>query len=300
MVGNESEHERFKTALMRNVFALLALALCLCVVNAQYRTKNFVVQANSQQLAQIVGDNAEQFRKELTELWFDKTYPQWSKPCPIKITKYGNNIGGGGMTAMAFHNGHVFGWEMQIQGSPANLLSVLKHEVNHTVFATEFRQPLPRWIDEGACMSVESYQERTKSNKMLAEFLTTNRGIPFSSMFAMTEYPSDILPLYAQGYSLTEFLLQRGGKSRQLGLIDGNRKLAQYIRTGLNKGFVQALHEHYAYKGLGQLQKDWLDWVRKGSKPFVASATAVGTVQDNGSIKWSQPERQVVRQPGAT
>ena len=43
---------------------------------------------------------------------------------------------------------------------------------------------------------------------MLVQFLRTDRGIAFNQMFAMTEYPRDVMPLYAQGYSLAEFLIQ--------------------------------------------------------------------------------------------
>ncbi len=67
--------------------------------------------------------------------------------------------------------------------------SVLPHEVTHTIFASHFRRPLPRWADEGACTTVEHPSERTKQQQMLIEFLHTNRGIPFHPMFAMKEYP---------------------------------------------------------------------------------------------------------------
>ena len=54
----------------------------------------------------------------------------------------------------------VFGWDMKIQGSEERVLdSVLPHEVTHTIFASHFRQPLPRWADEGACTTVEHVSE---------------------------------------------------------------------------------------------------------------------------------------------
>ena len=61
---------------------------------------------------------------------------------------------------------------MSIQGSRQRILdSVLPHEVTHTIFASHFRQPLPRWADEGACTTVEHASERAKQEKMLIEFL---------------------------------------------------------------------------------------------------------------------------------
>ncbi len=72
--------------------------------------------------------------------------------------------------------------------------SVLPHEVNHTIFATYFRRPLPRWADEGACTTVEHFSERQKQQTLLIKFLKTERGIPFSSMFVMKEYPATCCP----------------------------------------------------------------------------------------------------------
>ena len=81
------------------------------------------------------------------------------------------------------------------------------------ILASHFRRPLPRWADEGAATSVEHISERQKHYRMLAEHLQTGRGIPFNRMFAMTEYPKDIMPLYTQSFSLAEYLIQQGGAS---------------------------------------------------------------------------------------
>ena len=146
---------------------------------------------------------------------------------------------------------------MSIQGSEIRILdSVLPHEVTHTIFATHFRQPLPRWADEGACTTVEHPSEKERHQRMLIEFLQTNRGIAFSRLFAMKEYPSDVLPLYAQGFSLSRFLIQQGGR----------RKYVEFIGLGLQSGdWVGAVEQQYAYQNLAILQNQWLDWVRKGS-----------------------------------
>ena len=111
-----------------------------------------------------------------------------------------------------FDRGRPFGWRMSIQGSYQRVMdSVLPHEVTHTIFATHFGQPLPRWADEGACTTVEHESEKNKQHHNLIRFLQTRRGIPFNKMFAMKEYPPDVLPLYAQGYSVTRYLIQQGG-----------------------------------------------------------------------------------------
>ena len=128
--------------------------------------------------------------------------PTWAGPCPITV-QVGDHLGAGGATSFMFERGEVYGWRMTIQGSLERVLdSVLPHEVTHTIFATHFRRPLPRWADEGACTTVEHASERAKQQMMLVDQLRNGRGIAFGQMFAMKEYPHDVMPLYSQGYSV--------------------------------------------------------------------------------------------------
>lgn len=240
----------------RIVRAALVAVVALMSMGASYRTQNFVVTAPTAPIARQVGDSAERFRRELAIEWLGAPMNPWSQPCPINV-QVGERLGAGGATSFIFDRGEVFGWQMSIQGSLERVLdSVLPHEVTHTIFATHFRRPLPRWADEGACTTVEHPSERNKQQQMLIQFLKTGRGIPFSAMFAMKEYPADVLPLYAQGHSLAGFLIGRGGK----------RKFLQFVRDGLeNEDWTAVLSAHYGYADLRVLQNTWLDWVAKGS-----------------------------------
>jgi len=124
------------------------------------------------------------------------------------------------------------------------------------IFATHFGRPLPRWADEGACTTVEHASEKAKQQQLLITFLTTGRGIAFNRMFAMKDYPSDILPLYSQGYSLARYLIALGGK----------QKFVAYVGDGMNwNNWTAATQKHYGFESLSQLQVTWLDWVRRGS-----------------------------------
>ena len=104
--------------------------------------------------------------------------PTWAEPCPITV-QVGDHMGAGGATSFMFERGEVYGWRMTIQGSLERVLdSVLPHEVTHTIFATHFRRPLPRWADEGACTTVEHASERAKQQTMLVDQLRTAEGSP--------------------------------------------------------------------------------------------------------------------------
>ena len=232
------------------------VAAAFLSLGASHRTENFIVTAPTQDVAQDVAETAERLRHDLAVEWLGHELTPWRDKCPITVN-VGSHLGAGGATSFMFENRRPFNWTMSIQGSRQRILdSVLPHEVTHTIFATHFGRPLPRWADEGACTTVEDISERQKQHDMLYEFLTTHRGIAFNEMFAMTEYPSDVLPLYSQGYSLARYFIAHGGK----------RKFIDYVGDGMKwNNWTRATQKHYGYGSLSELQVTWLDWVRRGS-----------------------------------
>ncbi len=237
----------------------------------QYRvpTENFVVFAPDPKLAQRVASEAERYRKELAIEWTGKEIGRWNDKCPIQVEL---GMHAGGETSFAFvtdgrGKGLPVSWQMKIFGPPDRILdAVLPHEITHTIFATHFGRPLPRWADEGACTTVEHESERQKNHRMLIDFLNArpSRGIAFNRMFTMRDYPHDILPLYAQGYSLAKFLIMQNGK----------RHFLDYIGAGMNaesqgrelRAWDYVTKEYYGFKDLSDLQIAWIGWVKNGSR----------------------------------
>ncbi len=241
-----------------------AVILCAAFASlgASYRTPNFLVQAPTPELAREIGGAAEAFRRDLAIEWLGREMPGWASRCPITV-RVGRNLGAGGATSFMFDGGEVFGWRMNIQGSRERILdSVLPHEITHTIFASHFRAPLPRWADEGACTTVEHESEKAKQKIMLVEFLQTGRGISFNRMFSMKEYPRDVLPLYSQGYSLARFLIAQSGKQEFLAFVGDGMQ---------SENWPSAVREHYGIASLWDLQGRWLDWVRQGSPEITPS-----------------------------
>jgi hypothetical protein len=249
----------FRTAVVFG-FALFVGQGSTALNAAGYKTRNFTVSAPTPQLAKEIGDAAEVWRQKLSVDWLGKEMPPWSKPCPISV-KLAN--GAGGATSFIFDRGEVFGWKMEIQGSRERILdSVLPHEVTHTIFASHFRQPLPRWADEGACTTVEHRSEIAKQERNLITYLKTGRGIPFRQMFAMKDYPSDVMPLYAQGHSTAQWLIESRGKAAFLEfLADGMR----------DENWERAVHQHYGFNDLVVMQTTWNEWVKQG-RPVMTPA----------------------------
>lgn len=238
----------------RFLLVLLCLfGLCLTAQAQGYKTRNFQTYAPTPELAKEFGDAAEYYRKELAIQWLGVELPPWEKPCPIqaKLAK-----GNGGATSFNFINGTACRFVMEIQGSRERLLdSVIPHEVTHTIFATHFREPLPRWADEGACTTVEHTSEIQRMEKNLIQFLKTGRGIPFDKMLAMTEYPQDVLPLYAQGYSVSRWLIKQRGR----------KHFMDFILDGLSDNdWRRAVEKYYGYRTTAEMQNAWLQDVKRG------------------------------------
>ena len=250
----------------------LLLTATLMSLGASHRSKNFLVTASTSRLAQEVCVAAEQFRKQTALDWLGQELPAWPQPCPIRVNS-GNHLGAGGVTSFVFSSGQPGQWQMTIQGSRQRILdSVLPHEITHTVFATHFGRPLPRWADEGACTTVEHISERTKQDQYLIRFLKTGRALPFNRMYHLKEYPHDILPLYSQGYSLSRLLIAQGGK----------QEFIRYLGTGMESNdWDEATRQHYGYRDLSALQLAWVDWVSKGSRLPAARTTGTTLVAGN-------------------
>jgi hypothetical protein len=261
------------------VLALLAAAS----MGASYRTQNFVVEAPTAALAEQVGQYAEYYRREKAMQWLGQEMPPWPEPCPLRVTVTPND-NGGGATSFAFDRGRILGQNMHIEGSVNRLLaSVLPHEVTHTVFAQYFRQPVPRWADEGGAVFSEDDLERQRHDALVRNILNTpGRPIPLRRLFALREYPNDVMVLYAEGYSVTSFLV--GQSNRQTFLA--------FVNHGMRAGWDDAAKRYYSYKSVEELEQAWLQNLRD-TKRQPATQLASGR---GGDPPAEPTSRGVVRQ----
>ena len=126
---------------------------------ASHRTANFLVSSDDPLLARQVAEEAERYRHQLAISWLGQELPRWQDICPIQVAA-GKRLGAGGQTSFTFEGGRPGHWQMFVQGSRQRILdSVLPHEITHTILASHFGRPLPRWADEGASTTVESADE---------------------------------------------------------------------------------------------------------------------------------------------
>ena len=252
---------------LRVVIAVTVVALANCNAGnsnaADYRTRNFIIQAPTSELAKAVGDAAEHYRNELSSYWLGSSLRPWPVPCPVRVVA-GPNLAAQGVTT--YNRAPVRDFQMEVVGTPERILdSVLPHEITHTILATHFGRPLPRWADEGICTTVEHESEKQKHEAKLREFLRTRRGIAMNRLFLLTEYPNDVLPMYAQGYSVCRFLIEQ----------DSPKKFIEFLHDYMqHPSWTQNIRKHYRYESLAELQQSWLSWVADGSGPVAQFAKA--------------------------
>jgi hypothetical protein len=258
---------------------VLVLAGVFASLGATHRTANFVVEAPTPQIAQQVGQKAEEYRREKALQWLGQEMPPWPQPCPLRVTV--TMSGAGGATSFNFENGRVF-QHMHIEGSLDRLLaSVLPHEVTHTVFAHYFRCPVPRWADEGGAVLSEDDLERNRHDALVRQILNTpGRAIPLRRLFTLREYPGDVMTLYAEGYSVANFLV--GRSSRQAFL--------SFVAQGMRQGWDAAAQSHYRFNSVEELEQAWLQHLRDTRRQPALLA------QHNAPAGGPAPAQVVVRQ----
>lgn len=236
----------------RIVWALLAvIAMTATGRAATVRTTNFVVETARQDDAEEFGRLAEKYRKEKALEWIGREMPNWREPCHLRVTV--TRDGAGGATTFDFNGREVF-QEMHIEGQRERLKnSVLPHEVTHTVFAHHFRQPVPRWADEGGSVYSEDEIERTRHDKLVVQVLNSGRGIQLKALFRMTEYPRDVMTLYAQGYSVSKYLIE----------LHDRPNFLNFVAAGMQKGWDAAANEFYGFRNVDDLESTWIDHLKR-------------------------------------
>jgi hypothetical protein len=278
---------------LRRHFSALALVLIAPAFAsaASYDTANFTTEAPTAELAKKFGDMAEFYRKEKALEWTGREMPQWSRRCPLQVQITQGSAGGATTFTFGQDNGGkpvVTSIKMEIRGDAKQLLnSVLPHEVTHTVLANHFGRPVPRWADEGGSVLSENDEERFNHDVRCRELLNAGRGIRLRVLFRMTEYPRDMIVLYAQGYSVSSYLVKRGGDGKE-----GRLKMLQFLGQGMQGNTAEswnaAANRVYGFDSVDALEEAWLTALKTPPSRVVArdtTAPAQGGLTSTGAVK---------------
>lgn len=259
--------------------ATLAMGVLPILTGASIRSANFNVDAPSRDVAQRVAEQAETCRTAIAIAWLGHDLPTWSRPCPIKVRLTDGEAGG--LTSFGFTQGRVSDQSMTVEGRLDRILaSALPHEVTHTIFASYFGGPMPRWADEGASLLSEDDRELRRHDKIAVDLLARRGELPLARLFVIEDYPKDLMSFYGQGYSISRFLVEMGGRPRFL----------QYVRDGLKDGWDSATRNHYQLANVRELDRAWRSWHRVSLQ--AGRTNTSGAIVALGSAGRSTPGRE--------
>jgi hypothetical protein len=250
------------TARIRFRTALFALGLFPLLAGASFRSTNFAVEAPTREIAQRVALRAEECRTTIAKAWLGRELPNWAAACPVRVVITQGEAGG--LTSFGFNQGRVTDQRMSVEGRLDRILaSALPHEVTHTIFASYFGAPMPRWADEGASLLSEDNRELRRHDEIALNLLARRGEIPISRLFIIEDYPRDLMSFYGQGYSVSRFLVEMGGRPRFL----------RFIKDGLKDGWDTSIRAHYQLTNVRELDRAWKSWHRVASQARVEAPT---------------------------
>ncbi len=252
----------------------ISLMITSTAQSATYKTQNFEVHAQTADAAKKIGEHAEKCRMAIARAWLGKELPAWKKRCPLRVKLTAGEAGG--VTTFDFSpQGGVLGQTMSVEGRIDRILdSALPHEITHTIFAAYLGKPMPRWADEGALLLSEDQRELSRHDRIVSDLVHKKRQFTLASLFRMEDYPRDLMGFYGQGYSVSRFLVELGGRKRFLA----------FVREGMRESWDDAARIHYGLADLTELERAWNAWrqiseeepsrLDKPTSPLVVMAVA--------------------------
>jgi hypothetical protein len=241
---------------MRFGLTLLTVTLaCGRAGAASHQTANFVVDAPTAEVARRIGETAERCRKELARQWLEGKLADWAFPCRIDVTV---TLGGiGGFTDVNFSDARVCQHSISVRGPLERIeKSALPHEITHVLFAHFFGFQPPRWADEGGAILSEDHVQSDEQRKLVQKILSEEKCVSLRRLLAIRDYGADVSFLYAQGHSLSCFLMSAGSR----------RQFLTFVREGVSRGWDHAVSDCYGYDNVEQLERAWRTWALPAQK----------------------------------
>jgi hypothetical protein len=273
IMSNVSGHTRVPRARWTKVHRVLTLAVfVMCcgapVSAAVYESPNFIVTASSEPIARQMAELAEESRLAFAREWFHEVPADWSVPCRVQVND--RSTRGHGWTNVDRDRGRIDALEIVVSGG-LDLIAdyLLPHEVAHVVLATSLDRPIARWADEGLAMLSESASEKMRQRKRAAEYAASQQIMSLNDVLQLVAYPEryrDVVGFYISSFSLTEYLVARGGK----------KCLLSFIIDGEQFGWEESARRHYA-STLADLEAGWTS--------SLTEANAAETIADLATLR---------------
>jgi hypothetical protein len=231
---------------------LAGFLLLACLMGPSYRTDNFVVFAPTAEAAEKVAKAAEAERERVAKYWFEKSLPAWSIPCYFHIFENTGRVEGDLRMRPGAVDADIFAY-----GSLERIVyDLTPHEVCHVIlYLKNGCNALPKWLDEGAAMAMESETSRTAKLFEAYVLVDSKKVMTLPQLFAISRTPfteDERYIFYCQSAGFAAWIL-RDGPEQYLKLISSGNQCrdAAFVSRMLGYESVEACEEAWRLWMLG-------------------------------------------------
>jgi hypothetical protein len=254
--------------------AILVGLSSVCALGAGFvHNENFVVFTEAtispkatEEFAQSVLAKAEEYRKQISIEWFGEELPPGIGRTTINVRFSPDRDSG--LTWAVDHPDRKLHTVYLFARPDESVGSTLAHEMAHVVLATQCPHPhrLPAWVEEGIASQYDNSARRQTRGNVLRFFASREDWPQVSGVVSSSNIPSEDTRSYAVAVSLTEMLLESGGKQTFL----------EFGRMAGRDGFQPAIARYYQVRDMAELQIRWQKWVSRSASasPQLSRLTA--------------------------
>ncbi len=227
------------------------------------RSENFLVWADSPQLAEEILQHAENLRESIALRWFEEALPDGEGPASLNVYLSPRD-----RSRIWLSEDNSQGLHLVLIHTPRKLLQqALAHELTHVVLENRYRN-LPSFAHEGAASLQDDRKRQEIRQDLLAGFVRSNRWPRVIRTLRAESIAPDDQTGYTVAVSVTEYLLQLAPNAPY-------RRFLEFAQSGGRHGnWDAALRQHYGIASVENLQRDWQQWV------------TIGRQVDSGSMIW--------------
>ena len=231
---------------------------------------NFTVLAPNTRLADTVVDRAEMFRSRIGAVWLGTPPPATRTPTTIYVEVDPDRSFARTLIDPVGERHMV--WLVGSETAVTKYL--LAHEIAHVVLAEKFGDAMPVWANEGIASRYDNDRRKAIRDEELRGFVRIEIWPHLDELF---KRPVRQPWQYAAAVSVTDFLVDRGGRERFLHFVADSR----------GAGWNKALRKHYRIASIAELQDQWQQSVRNSLRKL-STPNLVATAEAASSTRFVQ------------
>ena len=171
---------------------------------------------------------------------YEKKY-QMTLPGPVQVEVYPNHddfavrtMGMPGLGALGVTFGEVVAMDSPSARKPGdfNWGATLWHEMSHVFILTATNHRVPRWFTEGLAVHEEGQRSpewRVGATPEVLAAIRDKKLLPVTELdrgFVYPDYPSQVIVSYFQAGSICDFIMEKWGEGKLLGMVHSYAHLA--------------------------------------------------------------------------